>query len=190
MYRRGNISPQDRGRGGHRFSQGRRTGDARVHENLENAQHVEFSCSMRRATKCSGRVPPLWATEMARSGQVPYHSWIDKLLPQRFFFERTRTQSGENYLLLMELPPGPRVFFGPHGIPGLGLIIAILSSNLFCFFLSRYLTSPIVRLREATKLAGGEFVLREPERYPKADTTSFATGARLRHHRRAPGEPG
>jgi len=143
------------------FSQGGERATREYIENLENAQHVRIFLFNAQGNEVSGRVPPLWATEMARSGQVPYHSWIDKLLPQRFFFERTRTQSGENYLLLMELPPGPRVFFGPHGIPGLGLIIAILSSGLVCFFLSRYLTSPIVRLREATqKLAGGDLTAR------------------------------
>jgi two-component system sensor histidine kinase CpxA len=143
------------------FSQGGERAVREYIENLENAQHVRLFLFNAQGNEVSGRVPPLWATEMARSGHVRYRAWIDKLMPQRFFFERAATASGERYLLLMELPPGPRVFFGPHGVPGLGLMIAILSSGLVCYFLSRYLTSPIVRLRAATQqLAAGDLTAR------------------------------
>ena len=51
--------------------------------------------------------------------------------------------------------------FGPHGVPGLGILIAIISSGLVCYILARYLTSPIVRLRAATqKLASGDLTAR------------------------------
>jgi len=143
------------------FTQGGERATREYIENFENAQHVRLFLFNAQGNEVSGRVPPLWAAEMARSGRVQYRSWIDKLLPQRFFFEHAKTQSGENYLMLMELPPGPRVFFGPHGIPGLGLIIAVLSSGLVCYFLSRYLTSPIVRLRAATQqLSAGDLTAR------------------------------
>ncbi len=59
------------------------------------------------------------------------------------------------------MPPGPRVFFGPRGLPIPGLIIAIISSGLVCYFLSWYLTKPIVRLRAATRqLAAGDLTAR------------------------------
>src|SRR4030095_13056185 len=143
------------------FSQGGERAAREYIENFENAQHVRIFLFNAQGNEVSGRVPPLWATMMAKSGRVQYRSWIDKLMPQRFFFEHAKTQSEENYLMLMELPPGPRVFFGPHGIPGLGLMIAIISSGLVCYLLSRYLTSPVVRLRAATqRLAAGDLTAR------------------------------
>src|SRR5947207_12412856 len=56
------------------------------------------------------------------------------------------------------LPPGP---IGPGGIPGMGIHIGIISSGLVCYLLARCLTSPIVRLRAATrKLAAGDLSAR------------------------------
>jgi len=56
------------------------------------------------------------------------------------------------------LPPGP---FGPGGVPGLGILIGIISSGVVCYLLARYLTSPVVRLRAATRrLAEGDLTAR------------------------------
>ena len=64
-------------------------------------------------------------------------------------------------MLIIELPPEERPFFGPHGVPGLGILIAIISSGLVCYILARYLTSPIVQLRAATQqLASGDLTAR------------------------------
>jgi len=62
---------------------------------------------------------------------------------------------------VLGLPPGPRVFFGPHGLPIPGLLIAVLSSGLVCYFLARYMTKPVVRLRAVTRqLAAGDLTAR------------------------------
>ena len=68
---------------------------------------------------------------------------------------------GHRYTLVIELPPEQHALFGPHGVPGLGILIAIISSGLVCYILARYLTSPIVQLRAATqKLASGDLSAR------------------------------
>src|SRR5713101_4358912 len=60
-----------------------------------------------------------------------------------------------------ELPPGQSAMFGPNGVPGLGILIAVLTSGLVCYFLAQFLTSPILRLRKATqKLAAGDLTAR------------------------------
>ena len=65
------------------------------------------------------------------------------------------------YTLVMGLPPGPRVFFGPRGMPVPGLIIAVLSSGFVCYFLAWYMTKPVARLRAATQqLAAGDLTAR------------------------------
>ena len=73
----------------------------------------------------------------------------------------TTGPDGHHYTLVTELVPGQNALFGPNGIPGLGILIAILSSGLVCYFLARYLTSPILRLRKAAqKLAAGDLSAR------------------------------
>jgi two-component system sensor histidine kinase CpxA len=68
---------------------------------------------------------------------------------------------GHSYMLVLEFPPQEHRFFGPHGVPHLGILIAIISSGLVCYVLARYLTSPIVLLRAATqKLASGDLTAR------------------------------
>jgi two-component system sensor histidine kinase CpxA len=64
-------------------------------------------------------------------------------------------------MLVLETFPGPRVFFGPHEIPGLGITIAVISSGLVCYLLAWSLTSPVARLRQATqRLAAGDLTAR------------------------------
>ena len=70
------------------------------------------------------------------------------------------TLDGKRYTLVLELPPGPRVF-GPHEIPGLGITIAIISSGLICYLLAWSMTSPVTRLRKAAQsLAAGDLSAR------------------------------
>lgn len=67
---------------------------------------------------------------------------------------------GRVYSMVIQLPP-ERTLFGPRGVPGLGILIAVICSGLVCYALTRYLTSPIVRLRTATqRLAGGDLTAR------------------------------
>jgi signal transduction histidine kinase len=68
---------------------------------------------------------------------------------------------GHTYTLVTELPPGQNALFGPNGVPGLGIFIAVLTSGLVCYFLAQFLTSPVLRLRQATqKLAAGDLSAR------------------------------
>src|SRR5207302_514032 len=48
-----------------------------------------------------------------------------------------------------------------NGVPGLGILIAVISSGLVCYFLAQFLTSPIGRLRKAAQsLAAGDLSAR------------------------------
>ena len=57
------------------------------------------------------------------------------------------------YIFATELPAGPRAVFGPNPA-GLALhwLVAILVSGLICYSLVRYLTTPILELRSASRL--------------------------------------
>lgn len=75
-------------------------------------------------------------------------------------------QSGHGYIFATELPAGPRAAFG---INRTAIIlqwgVALLVSGLICSVLTRYLTAPILRLREVSqKLAAGDLSARAGSR--------------------------
>ena len=75
---------------------------------------------------------------------------------------RLAGRNGEPYIFATELPAGPRAAFGPDP---LGLVlhwgVAFVVSGLICYLLARYLTAPIVQLRNASRqLAAGELSAR------------------------------
>jgi two-component system sensor histidine kinase CpxA len=94
-------------------------------------------------------------------GGLPHHSgWMDRLMPDRIV-RTAMTLDGKRYTLVLELPPGPRVFFGPHDIPGLGIAIAVITSGLMCYLLAWSMTTPVTRLRIAAQsLAAGDLSAR------------------------------
>ena len=74
---------------------------------------------------------------------------------------RASSDGKHRYTVVLSLPPGPRVFIGPRGVPIPGLVIGVITSGLICYLLAWYLTKPIVRLRTATRqLAAGDLTAR------------------------------
>src|SRR5438445_464176 len=108
-------------------------GEHGVHDYLEellHSQHVRAFVFDPSGHELSGRQVPPWI-EDTRQGVPPHggsshggfphhHGWMDSLLPDRIL-RQALTLDGKRYTLVLELPPGPRVFFGPHEIPGLGI---------------------------------------------------------------------
>ena len=130
-------------------------------DNLESTQHLRAFLFDEKGIEVSGRPVPDWAIRLAIGGpRMPRDGFIIPAPPvQRD--SRASSDGKHRYTLVLGLPPGPRVFFGPRGMPVPGLIIAIISSGLVCYLLSWYLTKPIVRLRAATQqLAAGDLTAR------------------------------
>ena len=130
-------------------------------QGLEASQHVRAYLFDERGSEVSGRGAPDWAMRVAAGGaRSPRDGFIIPAPPvQRD--SRASSDGKHRYTLVLGLPPGPRVFFGPRGLPVPGLIIAIISSGLVCYLLSWYMTKPIVRLRAATRqLAAGDLTAR------------------------------
>ncbi|MGA2003851.1 MAG: ATP-binding protein [Terriglobales bacterium] len=139
-----------------------RGGEHAAHDYLEGiwrTDHVRSFVFDPTGKELSARqhIPP-WIEDARRGGF--HHGWLDNLLPGRVK-RQTLTLDGKQYTLVMELPPGPRVFFGPHDIPGIGITIAIISSGLVCYLLARSMTRPVTRLRQAAQsLAAGDLSVR------------------------------
>jgi two-component system, OmpR family, sensor histidine kinase CpxA len=130
-------------------------------EKLDQTQHVRVFLFDETGNEVSHRAPPDWAIRVAAGGPRTPHDGFFFPAPPVQRDSRASSDGKHRYTLVIGLPPGPRVFFGPRGMPVPGLIIAIISSGLVCYFLSWYLTKPIVRLRAATRqLAAGDLTAR------------------------------
>ncbi len=132
-------------------------------EELWHTQHVRAFAFDPTGHELSGRHVPSWVEDVRQGGSLrgggPRHrGWTDNLMPDRML-RQALTLDGKRYTLVLELPPGPRVFFGPHDIPLLG--IAVMVSGLVCYLLAWSMTSPVTRLRKAAQsLAAGDLSAR------------------------------
>jgi len=139
-------------------------GDAaawRYLRNVHDTQHVRLYIFDENGKDILGRRLPEW-TERARRGEMrTADSFWGRIRPMQFLRSTATPGDGHAYTMLIELAPEEHGVFGPHGIPGLGLLIGVISSGLVCYILARYLTSPIRLLRDATqKLAAGDLSAR------------------------------
>jgi signal transduction histidine kinase len=141
-----------------------RGGTSQAHDYLENlqlTQHVRAYVFDEQGNEISGRSSPGWAEHVALRRPLPPHPGMIFPRPQILTESRASGDGHHLYTIAMELPPGPRVFFGPWGIPVPGLVILLLSSGLVCYLMAWYITKPVTRLRAATRqLAAGDLTAR------------------------------
>jgi len=130
-------------------------------ENLQATQHVRAFLFNEQGEEVSRRGAPDWAMRMLSSGSPSPRDGFIIPAPKVLKESRASSDGLHRFTLVMGLPPGPRVFLGPRGMPIPGLIIGVITSGLVCYLLAWYLTQPIVRLRAATRqLAAGDLTAR------------------------------
>jgi signal transduction histidine kinase len=133
-------------------------------ESLQNTQHVRVYVFDEQGKEISGRSSPGWAERVGAGRPVPPYPGVLFPRPQILTESRASNDGRHLYTIAMQLPPGPRVFLGPRGMPVPSLIIGVLSSGLVCYFLAWYITKPVTRLRAATqRLAAGDLTARAGE---------------------------
>ena len=137
---------------------------------VHDAQHVRLYIFDDQGKDILARKPPEWVVRAEHGGMHTADTFWGRFRQFQFLRATMTDTDGRYYILITELPPEEHGLMGPHGVPGIGLLIGIISSGLVCYVLARYLTSPVQRLRKAAqKLASG-------------DLTARAGGARSRRH--------
>src|SRR5579864_4540248 len=130
-------------------------------DNLEHTQNVRAFLFDEHHEEVSHRGAPDWAVRVATGGPRSPHDGFLFPAPPVQRDSKASSDAKHRYTVVLGLPPGPRVFIGPRGVPLTGLIIGLVTSGLVCYLLSWYLTKPIVRLRKAARqLAAGDLTAR------------------------------
>jgi two-component system sensor histidine kinase CpxA len=143
------------------YQSGGEEGAHRYLRGLHDTRQLRLFLFDDQGKELTGRKPPQWIERVRRGDIRTADSFWGRLRPGQFLRDSMTAPDGHSYMLVIELPPEEHAFFGPHGVPGLGILIAVVSSGLVCYFLARYLTAPVVRLRAATqRLAAGDLTAR------------------------------
>jgi two-component system sensor histidine kinase CpxA len=130
-------------------------------DGLQNTQHIRAYLFNELGEEVTRRGAPDWAMRVFNSGSAVPHDGFIIPAPKVLKESRASSDGQHKFTLVMGLPPGPRVFLGPRGMPFTGLIIGVITSGLVVYLLSWYLTKPIVRLRAVTRqLAAGDLSAR------------------------------
>ena len=141
------------------YEQGGQAEVRRYLDDVRESQHVRVYLLDEHGQGVSGRDLPHWAESLGKGVRPSVHDFWQRWMPSPFRRQSLVAASGHRYTLVAFLPPGGP--FGPGGVPGLGILIGIISSGLVCYLLARYLTAPVVRLRAATRrLAAGDLSAR------------------------------
>jgi len=143
------------------YQSGGEDGARKYFRTVRDSQHVRLFIFDEQGRELLGRSQPDWI-DRARRGRIhTADTFLGRFGPGQVLRQTLTADNGRRYMLIIDLPPEEQPFFGPHGIHGIGILIAIISSGLVCYILARYLTSPIVQLRGATqKLASGDLTAR------------------------------
>jgi two-component system sensor histidine kinase CpxA len=129
-------------------------------EEFQHTQHVRAFVFDPNGRELAGRIPPPWVDDIRRGNAPRHRAWVERFLPDRFS-RQALTLEGKRYTLVLERPQGPGAFFGPHDIPGLGILIFVISSGLICYLLAWSIARPVTRLRQAAqRLAMGDLTAR------------------------------
>jgi two-component system, OmpR family, sensor histidine kinase CpxA len=128
---------------------------------VHDTHHVHLFILDENGKDILSRKVPEWMQRAQRGSMSTADTFWGRFRPMQFLRASAVGPDGQHYTVILELLPEPHPWFFFHGVPGLGMLIGIISSGLVCYLLARYLTSPIVRLRAATqKLAAGDLSAR------------------------------
>jgi two-component system, OmpR family, sensor histidine kinase CpxA len=117
-------------------------------DNVERESHFRVFLFDKQLQELTGRRIPSGAPEVARRVFASKLPEFSEESHSPLLGRPAHTNSGQDYVLVAELPPPPtRLLFHPI----LHLFALVLTGALFCYWLARYLTSPVSKIRIATR---------------------------------------
>ncbi len=143
------------------YQQGGEEGTRKYLRGIHDSQHLRLYLFDGNGKELTGRTAPPWIDRVYKGQEHTIDSFWGRIGPGQFLRPTMTTADGKRFTMVIELPPELHGKFGMHGVPGMGIAIAVISSGLVCYFLAGYLTKPVSRLRAATrKLAAGDLSAR------------------------------
>jgi two-component system sensor histidine kinase CpxA len=127
-------------------------------DQLERATKVRAVLFGSRLDELSGRQPPPGALELAQKAMQIYGPEVLRDAPPQLEARRLQTGRGDQYVWVGKMPLHPPLLSYNHL---LHLVAMLLIGGAFCYWLAKYLTAPVAKLRRATnELASGNLAAR------------------------------
>jgi two-component system sensor histidine kinase CpxA len=148
-------------------------------ERVERVSHIRAVVLNERGEEVSGRPVPAGASELAKRTTDSAPFIFEPFSPPQppLAAQAVHGPSGARYTMVAEMrdpdfprppPPKPGSFFFNLHLLGHNLLIMLLAGVLFCFWLARYVTTPVVKLRAtAHELAAGNLTARVSDKLVK-----------------------
>ncbi len=109
----------------------------------------------------SGRPAPRFLGPPPPSGPLPPPPTFDELSKRHFPQHTILASDGRRYTLILLPPSRAHLWFLTAPTRLIGTLVGLCATGLICFFLARYVTKPIARLRTAAaQLAAGDLTAR------------------------------
>jgi two-component system sensor histidine kinase CpxA len=143
------------------FEQGGQSAASEYIHRLSEDAHVRSCLFDQAGHPLAGEFCPEFKTIAAHVARgEPLDSDMQRGLARRTV--RIRRSDGRVYIYASELLAGPRALGSEYsGTVPLRIVVALLVSGAICYFLTRYLTAPILRLRSvAQQIAAGKLSMR------------------------------
>ena len=139
-----------------------RDGLARFFGGPQGDEGDPFYLFDERGTDVLARDAPGGAREAAKRAAAT--GKIERSPPgaRMFVAHPVATGGGRRYVLVDSIPPGRHGHFSDRlSAQALRVLAVLLTAGLLCYWLARYIVSPVVKLRAATRqVAGGDFSAR------------------------------
>jgi signal transduction histidine kinase len=132
-------------------------------ERVERTANIRAVVFNSQGEEISGRIAPRGADEIATRAAISGGVEFDPSRRPQLVAQTAITRNGDRYTLVGELLNNPlqSALTPDHRTLALRLLAVVLTGGILCYWLARYLTRPVIKLRATTQeLADGNLTAR------------------------------